>query len=188
MNYEYRHPKSVYTYKDGEGKLHGGPVWDFDYQTFPNVSVVNSNKDSENSGYNYYNNGNNKIKYSYSTLLHTLYSSGSEPFMWYPKLFDDSDTFVPRVKARWNSLYATLSGIVATIRTLGEANKKSDEYNKAMWPMNSGERCTRRDDNSTWFIDCCGDEGLNSYDAVIENLISVYQSRLDAMNTAINNL
>lgn len=188
MNYEYRHPKSVYTYKDGEGKLHGGPVWDFDYQTFPNVSVVNSNKDSENSGYNYYNNGNNKIKYSYSTLLHTLYSSSSEPFMWYPLLFADSDTFVPRVKARWNSLYATLSGIVATIRTLGEANKKSDEYNKAMWPMNSGERYTRRDDNSTWFIDCCGDEGLNSYDAVIENLISVYQSRLDAMNTAINNL
>lgn len=188
MNYEYRHPKSAYTYKNGEGKLHGGPVWDFDYQTFPNISVVNNNKDSESSGYNYYNSGQNKISYGYSTLLHSLYSSSSEPFMWYPLLFNDKSTFVPRVKERWNDLYATLTGIISSIRTLGEENKVSDEYNKVMWPMNSGERYLRRDDNSTWWIDCCGDEGLDNYETVIENLITVYQSRLDAMNTAINNL
>lgn len=188
MNYEYRHPKSVYTYKNGAGKLHAGPVWDFDYQTFPNITVVNNNKDKENSGYNYYNSGSNKISYTYDKLLHTRYSSNSEPFMWYPLLFKDETTFVPRVKERWKVLYPTLQGIVNSIRVLGEINKVSDGYNKVMWPMNSSERYKRRDDNSTWFIDCCGDEGLNSYDNVIENLVEVYQSRLDAMNTLINNL
>ena len=43
MNAEYRHPKSVYMYIDGkDGKLCAGPVWDFDYQTFPNPDGINS--------------------------------------------------------------------------------------------------------------------------------------------------
>lgn len=31
---EPTHPKSVYMYKDRGGKIHAGPVWDFDYFTF----------------------------------------------------------------------------------------------------------------------------------------------------------
>lgn len=31
---EPTHPKSVYMYKDRGGKMHAGPVWDFDYYTF----------------------------------------------------------------------------------------------------------------------------------------------------------
>ena len=31
---EPTHPKSVYMYKDRGGKMHAGPVWDFDYFTF----------------------------------------------------------------------------------------------------------------------------------------------------------
>lgn len=189
MNYEYRHPKSVYTYKDGDGKLHAGPVWDFDYQTFPSINNVNNNTDIESSGYDYNNYGLNKISnYGYNTWM---FSSGiigsSEPFMWYPLLFKDA-TFKERVKSRWNALYTTLSGIVSTIRLLGEANKISDTYNKAMWPMDSGERYFRRDDNSYWFIDCCGDEGLTDYDNVINTLIESYESRLAGMNSAINSL
>ena len=34
FNDEYKHPKSVYMYIDGEDKLTAGPVWDFDWQTF----------------------------------------------------------------------------------------------------------------------------------------------------------
>lgn len=34
QNYEINHPKSVFMYKDLNGKLKMGPVWDFDYMTF----------------------------------------------------------------------------------------------------------------------------------------------------------
>jgi hypothetical protein len=33
-NWEPNHPKSTYMYKDKGGKLHAGPVWDFDWETF----------------------------------------------------------------------------------------------------------------------------------------------------------
>lgn len=191
MNYEYRHPKSVYTYKDGDGKLHAGPVWDFDYQTFPSVNNVNNNTDVEKSGYNYNHSGSNKISsYGYSTFMHSTFTSYSssydanKPFMWYPLLFKDA-TFKERVKSRWNALYTsgTLSAIINTIRELAESCKVSDEYNKEIWPMTSKERI-----NYSWFIDCCGDEGLTDYDNVINTLIESYESRLAGMNSAINSL
>lgn len=195
-NNEYRHPKSIYMYKNGEGKLHAGPIWDFDYQTFANITNVNANSDIEFSKYNYNNNESNKISYSYSTLLHSLKSSNDEPYMWYPLLFKD-ETFINRVQSRWNKLYNSLNSIVSTIQTLGAKNKVSDEYNKSIWPMNSGERYTRivpeystygENTTDTWFIDCCGDEGLQDYDNVIQTLIEAYQKRLAGMNTAINDL
>lgn len=34
MNDEIRHPKSCYMYKDANGKMTAGPVWDFDWGTF----------------------------------------------------------------------------------------------------------------------------------------------------------
>lgn len=34
FNIEPAHPKSCYMYKDRDGKLYAGPVWDFDYGTF----------------------------------------------------------------------------------------------------------------------------------------------------------
>ncbi len=43
---EPTHPKSVYMYKDRDGKMHAGPVWDFDYFTFQpyyNYSLINTN-------------------------------------------------------------------------------------------------------------------------------------------------
>lgn len=40
FNDEYKHPKSVYMYIDGLGKLTAGPVWDFDWQTFVNYDNV----------------------------------------------------------------------------------------------------------------------------------------------------
>ena len=187
MNYEYRHPKSVYTYKDGDGKLHAGPVWDFDYQTFPSVNNVNNNTDVENSGYNYNNYGSNMInKYDYGSLMLSAftYIGSTEPFMWYPLLLNDT-VFKERVKSRWNALYTsgTLSAIINTIHELAEACKVSDEYNKEIWPMTSYERI-----NYSWFIDCCGDEGLTDYGNVINTLIESYQSRLAGMNSAINSM
>lgn len=183
MNREYRHPKSVYMYKNGEGKLFAGPVWDFDYQTFPNISAINSN-----SIYN--NNGQNSLNFTTSTLLYTQVSSystksantvddGDAPYMWYPLLFKDTN-FKALVKSRWQTLYSILQGVTATIDRLGQTNKKSDEYNQKIWPMDSKERT-----GYGWFIDYSGDEFME-YDAVIENMKRCYTERLNSMNHIIS--
>lgn len=180
MNNEYRHPKSVYMYKNGAGKLCAGPVWDYDYQTFPNIENINA----INSSY-----GKASLKFNVNTLLYTQSSYNSNPgssvdendapYMWYPLLFKDA-TFKALVKSRWQTLYPILQGVTATIDRLGQTNKISDTYNQQMWPIESGERKSHG-----WFIDFSGDERL-TYDATIENLKTVYTKRLEAMNTLIN--
>lgn len=178
MNDEFKHPKSVYMYKNGEGKLYAGPVWDFDWQTFPEISKINSFG------------GPYTLSYNYNTLLYTQYKHGSSesgyrtdcPYMWYPLLFKDQN-FVQRVKERWAVVYPKLGVIANDIRELGAKNRVSDIYNKAMWPAESYER-------SNWGISVAfsGDERLATYDEVIEQMASVYNKRLEAMNTAISNL
>ena len=177
MNNEYRHPKSVYMYKDGTGKLCAGPVWDFDYQTFPNIANINAIN-------RYY--GHSSLKFGTNTLLYTQYSytggnDGDAPYMWYPLLFGDA-TFRATVKSRWQTLYGVLQGVTATIDRLGEANRLSDTYNQQIWPIESQERT-----GYSWYIDFSGDERLD-YDKVIENMKACYTERLNNMNTAIGNL
>ncbi len=183
MNNEYRHPKSVYMYKNGTGKLYAGPVWDFDYQTFPNISNINKY---------YYYDGSKKIdKYDSSTLLHTLATS-AEHYLWYPQLFQD-ETFKTRVKERWAKVYPTLLGVTSTIETLGQANKVSDSYNQKIWPIIGPNQkrpittVSRPNYKDTWYIEYSGDEHLE-WDALIENFKSVYLERLSNMNAAINAL
>lgn len=183
MNGEYRHPKSVYMYKDGEGKLCAGPVWDFDYQTFPNVANINSINES---------NRKSDVSFTMSTLLYTKWSlvnnpgnavsESDAPYMWYPLLFNDP-TFKAKVKERWAVAYPALSAVTATIDELGAANSVSDKYNQAMWPIESKERT-----GYSWYIDYSGDERLSTYDEVIRNMKEVYLERLDKMNSAINGL
>lgn len=181
MNNEYRHPKSVYMYKDGEGKLFAGPVWDFDYQTFPNITNINSK---------YSNGGQNRLSFTINTLLYTQASSylknqstpstADKPYMWYPLLFKDAN-FKALVKTRWTTLYPLLQGITATITELGDKTKLSDSYNQAMWPITGKERT-----GFGWFIDYSGDEEMTYSDA-IENMKTVYTNRLNAMNSIISN-
>lgn len=177
MNNEYRHPKSVYMYKDGTGKLCAGPVWDFDYQTFPNIANINA----INSYY-----GHSSLKFGTNTLLYTKYSytggnDGDAPYMWYPLLFGDA-TFRATVKSRWQTLYGVLQGVTATIDRLGEANRLSDTYNQRIWPIESRERT-----GYSWYIDFSGDERLD-YDALIKNMKDCYTERLNNMNSLINGL
>lgn len=175
MNNEYRHPKSVYMYKDGAGKLCAGPVWDFDYQTFPNISLINSL---------YSNNGTDRLDYTTNTLLYTRYSytGGNDydaPYMWYPLLFKDA-TFKQLVKSRWQTLYPVLQGVTSTIEQLGQANRLSDTYNQQIWPIESKERT-----GYAWFIAYSGDERMD-YDALISNMKAMYTERLNAMNSIIS--
>lgn len=177
MNNEYRHPKSVYMYKDGTGKLCAGPVWDFDYQTFPNIANINA----INNGY-----GHSSLGFGTNTLLYTKYSytggnDSDAPYMWYPLLFNDA-TFRATVKNRWQTLYPVLQGVTATIDQLGEANRLSDTYNQRIWPIESRERT-----GYSWYIDYSGDERLD-YDALIANMKACYTERLNNMNSLINGL
>lgn len=186
MNKEYRHPKSVYMYMDGDSKLCAGPVWDFDYQTYPNITEVNSIHSAA---------GQSGFGYSVNQWLYSG-SNSSDPYMWYPLLFKSAD-FRNKVKERWTVMYPALSAAVADIAAMGQTNKKSWAYNFAMWPIESGERSRRYVANlpdvsgvtyDTWFIEYCGDERLGTYDEVVNNLQTVYQTRLEQMNSMINSL
>ena len=183
MNKEYRHPKSVYMYMDGNSKLFAGPVWDFDYQTYPNISKVNEIHSAAGQG----NFGH--------TINQWLYrgSTTSDPYMWYPLLFQSSD-FRKAVQERWKTMKPALEAAVADIVAIGQANKKSWEYNFSMWPIESGERFRRYVGNltsgygtqyDTWYIEYSGDERLGTYDEVVTNLQTVYLDRLNAMDSMI---
>ncbi len=174
MNDEYKHPKSVYMYKDGAGLLCAGPVWDFDYQTFPDISAINSNRVLNN-------NGSNTYGYTYQSLMCQENSSGV--YMWYPLLLQSSE-FKTMLKERWESVYSSLSSVTSVIDELGELNALSWEYNHAQWWVSPTDARTIMN----WFIDCAGDELLTDYPTIISTLKASYQSRLSGLNTAINNL
>ena len=100
MNNEWRYPKSVYMYINGNGKLSAGPVWDFDYQTFPNFNGINTI-------YSYYiDKGESGVatpSFNINTLMYSLNSSNGQKYMWYPLLFNDS-TFKTALKSRWTKM------------------------------------------------------------------------------------
>lgn len=178
MNNEWRYPKSVYMYINGNGKLSAGPVWDFDYQTFPNFTNISTI-------YSYYNSkgeGASVPSFNINTLMYSLYRSNGYKYMWYPLLFNDS-TFKAAVKARWAKMKPYLLQTVSTIATLGQQNRISAFYNEQIWPYEAGERQTY----DTWFVDFSGDERM-TYDEAILNLQTVLTNRINAMDTQINAL
>lgn len=193
MNKEYRHPKSVYMYMNGNSKLFAGPVWDFDYQTFPNIDNVNSIQGANGTfGFAY-----SDWLYGSSSPSNSLSVSTSDaPYMWYPLLFKSS-AFRAKVQERWAILEPALRAVASDIASLGAANATSWKHNFEMWPIESGERQRRYVGNlkyddpnvtvnyDTWFIEYCGDERLTSYDAVVTNLQTVYMERLNQMDSMI---
>lgn len=190
MNAEFRHPKSLYTYIDHTegspkyGKLCAGPVWDFDFETFPTLGaswVEVSDRDY------------NKSILATPSLLKTRninsngYSSptnGSDsPFMWYPMLIKDP-TFTQMAKERWNEISGVLAAYAAEIDRMGTYLAASWEYNNAMWPAcYSRENCDRHYQTTSGF---CGDEYLESFGAVITAFKNAYLARLNGMNTFVS--
>lgn len=189
MNAEFRHPKSLYTYIDHTegspkyGKLCAGPVWDFDFETFPTLGaswVEVSDRDY------------NKSILATPSLLKTRninsngYSSptnGSDsPFMWYPLLIKDP-TFTKMAKERWNEISGVLAAYAAEIDRISTYLAASWEYNNAMWPACYSEMCDRQYQTSSGF---CGDEYLESFGAVITAFKNAYLARLNGMNTFVS--
>lgn len=162
MNDEIQHPKSVYMYKDGDGKLSAGPVWDFDSQNFTNV-------DTEKNQWYYH---------TWSSLLIERSKSGEGlQYMWWPLLMKDQ-SYINRVKARWADVYPDLVEIAnRVVEDRRKANRLSDYYNRKIWKVSN-------------YLDWhwqCGDEDME-FDKVMDNLKYVYNKRLENLNRTITNL
>ena len=190
MNAEFRHPKSLYTYIDHTegspkyGKLCAGPVWDFDFETFPTLGaswVEVSDRDY------------NKSILATPSLLKTRninsngYSSptnGSDsPFMWYPLLIKDP-TFRQMAAERWNEISGVLSKYAEEIDRMRTYLAASWEYNNAMWPAcYSEDNCDRHYQTTSGF---CGDEYLKTFKEVIDAFHTAYMARLNGMNTFVS--
>lgn len=188
MNGELAYPKSVYTYIDG-GKLYAGPLWDFDWQTIPNISVIESNYDNA-----YTNNGGQaSYEYTYTESMlknATLNHSNSEPtsvkedksYMWYPMLVKDA-TFKALAAERWNAVKSQVTAYADTqIPAMAAKIKASEAENWSMWKLESGSSAARSR-YSTYGIGggFKGDEAM-TFDNAVSTLSSNLNKRVSGMS------
>ena len=170
LNREYGDPRSVYMFMDGNGKLSGGPVWDFDRGTFQNQekasSLGNSDRKKPDNEWMYWR------------------SSGDEgesyAYIWFKQLAKDP-IFQAKIQERWTVIYPYLQGVSAKIREYGRTMRLSYESDSAMWPTKKADIQKHKSGFSDW----SGDEEIDSWDDVIENFVTVYEERLAGMNTLI---
>ena len=177
MNDEYKHPKSVYMYIDGDGPLTAGPVWDFDWQAFSDKDRI----DDLRGGNSYTGRAVTEWLYSASDVI-PWYNpfpdyNNDQPYMWYPLLFRD-ETFRSRVQERWSVIYAALQSVPAAIDSFAEKNRVSDSFNSAMWPLMQAKS------TASYSVAFNGDEDL-SFDESIALMKEVYTERLEWMNSSI---
>ena len=180
FNNEYKHPKSVYMYMDGNQKLTAGPVWDFDWQTFIIPEQVRA------YGGTYVDQLRNTDEWLYagSKLAQQEWPwseydyKNDMPYMWYPLLFKD-ETFRSMVQERWNSIYPALVGVTEEIDRLAEQNRVSDRFNFAMWPTATMKRTA-----TNFSAAFNGDEEMSFEDA-IQSMKKAYADRLEWMNSHI---
>lgn len=202
MNDEFKHPKSVYMYIDGDGKLSAGPVWDFDYQTYPNIDGITEiynaykSKSPRPSAYGLSTsqwliskeNAKSATSFPSSPTYTSLRGNADKPYMWYPWLIK-SDVFKARVQERWQMIKPYWEGIYYYVTTIGETNAVSESYNFAMWPLEAKERfAIRNENNYNWFVDFSGDERIDTWDGVVSNFRDVIRERIDEMDRMIMSL
>ena len=173
MNREYGDPRSVYMFMNDEGKLCGGPVWDFDRGTFQNQERAT---DMGNSA-------SYRVKPDNEWLCWRTQENETYSYIWFKQLIKDK-TFQETVQKRWAYIKPYLDMMPEQIRYYGEAMALSYKYNSAMWPTNTGDVKKYKSD----FRDWSGDEELGqngNYQEVIDNFVTVYNERLSGVNTLI---
>ena len=181
FNNEYKHPKSVYMYIDGDGKLTAGPVWDFDWQTFIIPDQVRAyggiykEQLRETDEWLY---GGSKLAEGTGWPWDSYDYENDMPYMWYPLLFKDA-TFRSKVQERWATLYPALQGVTDEIDRLAEQNRVSDQFNFAMWPLVQIKR------TSTGFSAAFNGDEEMSFDNAIQSMKKAYADRLVWMNSQI---
>lgn len=179
MNSEYKHPKSIYMYIDGPGKLTAGPIWDFDWQTF----ALSENVDKLTQKY-YGQSGDCRGRFEWfysdskvwSALDFDLVYKKDRPYMWYPLLFKDA-SFRSLAQERWAKLYPELLTILSKIDELAEQNRVSEKFNSAMWPLIPYHQANKSPSFN-------GDEDM-TFDEAISSMKQAYKERLEWMNTNI---
>ena len=184
MNREYGDPRSLYMYMVGDGKLSGGPVWDFDRGTFQNPTLAEAlcdNNGPKGSNGKYY-----RVK-SYNEWLYwrdgDYQETDSYSYAWYRGLAK-SAVFQTKVQERWAVIKPFLDMVPEMIAMYGENLAESYKYDSAMWPTTKEDIRKYKSDFNDW----SGDETLGAngnYQEVISNFITVYQNRLDGLNTLI---
>lgn len=168
MNREYGDPRSVYMYMDGNGKLSAGPVWDFDRGTFQNTTNAKSQGNSD------------RVKPYNEWMYWRTAETASESYIWYKQLAKDP-IFVAAAQARWAVIYPQLQLVSAQIREYGRTMKASFEVDSKMWPTDKSSIQAHKSKFSDW----SGDENINDWGDLIENFVTVYEARLEGMNTLI---
>lgn len=128
MNGELLHPKSVYLYKDKDGKISMGPLWDFDW-------AFNWSSDW---AFKYYEYASDYYEYtatffkSYEGyLIKNIYHD------FFARFFEDP-VFGAKFKERWNEKYAEILDVVDFIDSLGAKLEQPAEENFKIWnPSNN---------------------------------------------------
>lgn len=201
MNGELANPKSCYSYipnteKNGvlDQKLYAGPIWDFDWQTIPNITVINNTYD------NMYTNNGGKASYEFnytesmlqygdfehSNTAPTAKNEDDKPYMWYPLLVQ-SQEFKDMAAQRWNAVKGLISSYAdVQIPAMAEKIRKSEEENWKIWYLDSGSNAASRR-YSTFNVGggFKGDEAM-SFDQAVTTMISNLKIRISGMSYVSN--
>jgi len=200
MNGELWHPKSAYMYIN-DGKLYAGPIWDFDWETIPNIDKLNSSYDDSYTSEDYvftydasmiaaavstrYIFGfpagtTNYLYHSTASALPSAPLDGDDRnFLWYPMLVKDTD-FKNTAASRWSSISAgLLSHIQTFIDETAEKIAVSEALNWDMWKLgtSTSSRWSTYNVGGGWK----GDE-QETFDSAVELLKTNYRKRVTGMD------
>ena len=187
MNSETKHPKSCYMYLN-EGKLYGGPLWDFDWNTLPTSTSYSE------EGYSYTKSMLDKASIkTRANSYPTAVNESDESYIWYPMLVNSSE-FKNVAAERWNAVKGALQTYVSTqIPAMKAKIAASEAVNSSMWAIDtksSPKRSSAYGIGSTFLgqtFSCgyCGDEGM-TFDKAIETLQSTLNTRINGMDFVTN--
>lgn len=179
---ELGHPKSVYLYMDGLGKLSAGPVWDFDWQAFPVIDNIINMYNETSYALTYttsmLDNGHANPWYKVNGTPTAPITENDRPFMWYPMLFKDTDTFRPLAQERWTKVKASVMAYAPEILEMGKSLAVSWKYNDEMWPVNAANR---KSISSLGGGGYAGDEDMD-FEEAYTTLYNTLMTRIEGMS------
>lgn len=177
MNSEMQHPKSCYMYINN-GKLYGGPIWDFDWNTLPTSTSYSE------EGYSYTASILSKAVHyrkssGYPSSPIDSYWNGDANYMWYPMLVK-SDEFKRVAKERWDAVKGALQTYVDTKIPEMEAKiALSESENYKMWRVQTSSSSFSNPYGIGGGV--CGDESM-TFSNSISTLRSTLTKRINGMN------
>ena len=185
MNSEMGHPKSVYMYMDGFGKLCAGPVWDFDWLAFPiNNDVLNKLNGGWDRSFtqSLLATAGHKNHHYVSENIPSAPRPDDVPYVWYPMIVTEP-TFQNLAAERWEKMIPILTAYAEEIKQTGERIGLSWEQNNAIWPAYYSANSDRQKYCNGGF---CGDEEMATFKEVYTALYNTYLERLDGMKYVLD--